>query len=295
MAKKIFEEIKPWDGSSGTGQEARIVVKNNFEKVNEAIEEIEEVINLENYMAKAQLNISSYNQNNYTKLDGSLQPSNFCLSMIKFPIDSRNKYYIGGVFPFDYTLVTNCAFIALYNDNNNLLKTISSTQAYNLAATLGVQQNNLFNYNNTLLTDWLEEEIPAEATQLSVVNGVISQYPLNNLRLHVEEFYETSVKDFAITMKEKQDLYTGLLHVLDMFITESFVPVNVSYTDGIVVSPVNVVWADGATGNIRIVSRDSLNNITQAVANHILNGVTTILTMTITRDSNGNVTNVTIA
>jgi len=79
-----------------------------------------------------------------------------------------------------------------------------------------------------------------------------------------------------------------------MFITESFLPVNVTYTDGLVVSPVNVVWADRATGNIRIVSRDAYGNITQAVANHILDGVTTVLTMTITRDSNGNVTNVTL-
>lgn len=40
MAKKTFEEIKPWDGTSGTGSEARLVVKENFDKVNEAIDEL---------------------------------------------------------------------------------------------------------------------------------------------------------------------------------------------------------------------------------------------------------------
>ncbi len=41
MAQKIFEEIKPWDGTSGTGAEARQVIKENFDKVNEAIGEID--------------------------------------------------------------------------------------------------------------------------------------------------------------------------------------------------------------------------------------------------------------
>lgn len=41
MAKKTFEQIKAWDGTSGTGSDARLVVKNNFDKVNDAIEEIE--------------------------------------------------------------------------------------------------------------------------------------------------------------------------------------------------------------------------------------------------------------
>jgi hypothetical protein len=44
MAKKTFEEIKPWDGTTGTGSEARQVIKNNFNLVNDAIEEIEDII-----------------------------------------------------------------------------------------------------------------------------------------------------------------------------------------------------------------------------------------------------------
>lgn len=41
MAKKVFEEIKAWDGTSGTGEQARNVVKENFDKVNEIVDEID--------------------------------------------------------------------------------------------------------------------------------------------------------------------------------------------------------------------------------------------------------------
>jgi hypothetical protein len=40
MAKKIFGEIKPWDGTSGTGADARALIKANFALVNEAIDEL---------------------------------------------------------------------------------------------------------------------------------------------------------------------------------------------------------------------------------------------------------------
>lgn len=40
MAKKTFGEIQPWDGTSGTGAEAREVVKDNFDLVNEAIDDL---------------------------------------------------------------------------------------------------------------------------------------------------------------------------------------------------------------------------------------------------------------
>ncbi|MEA4976011.1 MAG: hypothetical protein VB046_09775 [Paludibacter sp.] len=40
MAKKTFEEIKPWDGTSGTGSEARLVIKENFDKVNDMIDDL---------------------------------------------------------------------------------------------------------------------------------------------------------------------------------------------------------------------------------------------------------------
>lgn len=255
---------------------------------------VTELTSLHAYNDKQKEDIDLYLSAYYTKLDGTLQSNVNNLSLIKFPINPLNKYYIGGVMGLSINYYTNVAFIALYDSDDNLIKAVSSTDAYALAATLGVQVNGDFSYNNTLLTDWLEGPIPSNAATLSVVNMSESQWPVNNFRMHSEEYISTTLKDYTIQLKAKQELYTGLLHVVDMFITESFVPVNVSYTDGIVVSPVNVVWADGATGNIRIVSRDSLNNITQCVANHILNGVTTILTMTITRDTNGNTTNVTI-
>ena len=257
---------------------------------------VTELTSLHAYNDKQKEDVDLYLSAYYTKLDGTLQSNVNNLSLIKFPINPLNKYYIGGVMglSINYYNYTNVAFIALYDSDDNLIKAVSSTDAYALAATLGVQVNGDFSYNNTLLTDWLEGPIPSNAATLSVVNMSESQWPVNNFRMHSEEYISTTLKDYTIQLKAKQELYTGLLHVVDMFITESFVPVNVSYTNGIVVSPVNVVWADGATGNIRIVSRDSLNNITQCVANHILNGVTTILTMTITRDTNGNTTNVTI-
>jgi len=47
MLTKTFEEIKPWDGTSGTGAEAREVIKQNFAKVNEALTETEQAITTE--------------------------------------------------------------------------------------------------------------------------------------------------------------------------------------------------------------------------------------------------------
>jgi len=40
MAKKSFEDIKPWDGTNGTGAQARAILKANFAKVNDALDEI---------------------------------------------------------------------------------------------------------------------------------------------------------------------------------------------------------------------------------------------------------------
>ena len=44
MAKKTFEDIKPWDGTSDTGAQARQKISRNFGKVNDAIGELEDSI-----------------------------------------------------------------------------------------------------------------------------------------------------------------------------------------------------------------------------------------------------------
>jgi len=40
MAKKSFEEIVPWNGTNDTGEQVRAKIKRNFDKVNDAIDEI---------------------------------------------------------------------------------------------------------------------------------------------------------------------------------------------------------------------------------------------------------------
>jgi hypothetical protein len=46
MFKKIFEFIVAWNGTNDTGSDARQKIKRNFDKVNDALEEIEDEINL---------------------------------------------------------------------------------------------------------------------------------------------------------------------------------------------------------------------------------------------------------
>lgn len=78
MAKKVFEEIKAWDGTSGTGQEARNVVKENFDKVNEIVDEID----------------SSFDDNLRNSIKAWALSESFALSS---PTFDGNGYISGGI------------------------------------------------------------------------------------------------------------------------------------------------------------------------------------------------------
>lgn len=97
------------------------------------------------------------------------------------------------------------------------------------------------------------------------------------------------------TLKQVEDEIVQLAGemVKDMLLSESFMPQSATYTDGLINSPFNVIWADGATGSITV-TRNSDNLATKVVAIHIIGGVAKTITCDITRDSEGNATNSTI-
>ena len=72
-------------------------------------------------------------------------------------------------------------------------------------------------------------------------------------------------------------------------LSESYSVQNVTYADGIVVSPVNVTWPDGNTGTLSI-TRDGDGLVSSIVATHDGDSYT----LTIERNSDGNVINTTI-
>ena len=80
----------------------------------------------------------------------------------------------------------------------------------------------------------------------------------------------------------------------EMLLSESYIPQSPTYTDGVVNSPINVIWADGDTGVLTL-TRNTDGLVTKIVATKIRSGVTTTLTENITRDADGNVTLISIA
>lgn len=79
----------------------------------------------------------------------------------------------------------------------------------------------------------------------------------------------------------------------DMLLSESYIPQSPTYTDGVVNSPINVIWVDGDAGTLTL-TRNSDGLVTKIVATKIHSGVTLTLTENITRDSDGNVTLISI-
>jgi hypothetical protein len=79
----------------------------------------------------------------------------------------------------------------------------------------------------------------------------------------------------------------------ELLLAESYIPQSPTYTDGVVNSPINVIWADGDTGVLTL-TRNTDGLVTKIVATKIRSGVTTTLTENITRDTDGNVTLISI-
>ena len=92
---------------------------------------------------------------------------------------------------------------------------------------------------------------------------------------------------------------TGVGVVLDeqikeMLLSESYMPQNATYTDGIINSPFNIIWANGATGAITV-TRNTDGLVTNISATHIKDSITKTITAVITRNTDGNATNITIS
>ena len=77
--------------------------------------------------------------------------------------------------------------------------------------------------------------------------------------------------------------------ILGWILNESFTVDNATYTDGVIDSPVSVEWPDGVSGTITI-TRDSDGNVSSLVATH----GTDSYTVAVTRNTDGYATKVEI-
>ena len=82
--------------------------------------------------------------------------------------------------------------------------------------------------------------------------------------------------------------------IKEMLLSESYMPQSATYTDGIINSPFNIVWVNGATGVMNI-TRNLDKLVTNISATHIKDMVTKTVTLGITRNVDGNATNITIS
>ena len=81
--------------------------------------------------------------------------------------------------------------------------------------------------------------------------------------------------------------------IKEMLLSESYMPQSATYTDGIINSPFNIIWANGATGAITA-TRNTDGLVTNISATHIKDSITKTITAVITRNTDGNATNITI-
>ena len=82
--------------------------------------------------------------------------------------------------------------------------------------------------------------------------------------------------------------------IKEMLLSESYMPQSATYTDGIINSPFNIIWANGATGAITV-TRNTDGLVTNISATHIKDSITKTITAVITRNTDGNATNITIS
>ena len=80
--------------------------------------------------------------------------------------------------------------------------------------------------------------------------------------------------------------------IKEMLLSESYMPQSATYTDGIINSPFNIIWANGATGAMTV-TRNADGLATNISATHIKDTVTKTVTSVITRNADGNATNIT--
>ena len=114
----------------------------------------------------------------------------------------------------------------------------------------------------------------------------------------VKRKYDNAPLKFAPLMNETAaaDLepFTLQSRLRDYILGESFTISSATYTDGIINSPISVNYPDGATGTLTI-TRNANMAVTKIVATHIKGSVTTSVTINITRNSDNNVTSITLS
>lgn len=80
----------------------------------------------------------------------------------------------------------------------------------------------------------------------------------------------------------------------DMLLSEAYYPTSPTYNDGILDSPVAVKYSDGDSGTLTLTRNTDLF-VTRIIATKVHGGETETITMSITRDADGNATSITFA
>lgn len=144
-------------------------------------------------------------------------------------------------------------------ENNTLINKANDAFFFRVGIAL-VRGNTMLNYGNVLL--------PYEPYKDIVTKRAYGETPL---------YFQANVDEVA--------------RFKEMLLSESYIPQSPTYTDGIINSPINVLWADGGTGRLTLTRTNGL--VTKIVATKIIGEITITTTMNITRDADGNVTNIT--
>lgn len=182
-----------------------------------------------------------------------------------------------------------------WNDSNRAI--ITNCRSWAQYASDGVSVKSVF-YPVTAQagTILIEKNVDAVFFRVSLLNGA-GNHMLNfgPTLLPFEQFKETvSERVYGETPIYFNPITDEVARFKEMLLSESYIPQSPTYTDGVVNSPINVIWADGDTGVLTL-TRNTDGLVTKIVSTKIRSGVTTTLTENITRDSDGNATNITIA
>lgn len=278
-----LEKIKAWDGQSGTGADARGVIDRNFEKVKDELEAVDakfsdvedEIVQLAgetNILSKKIVNTKVGSGNLFDNIRGE---NDTVINESGVLIPAVNWYTSPPIQWGEETqaIINKSRSWAQYDASGNV-----TSNWYN-SSTSSIEQ--------TLIKDSSATYFRT-STMNNVKDAVMVNYgdvplPFGNFYLEITDVGGVPVKTY-LSSDER---------IKEMFLSESFIPQSVTYTDGLIDSPFNIVWADGATGTVTM-TRNSNNLATKIVATHIIGGVTNTLTCTITRDEDGNSTNSTI-
>lgn len=117
---KVFEEIKAWDGTSGTGAEAREVIKQNFVKVNEGLTELDQKTEYNKKFISKQLDLT-WTDGKYITSGGTGNDANYQATLDYLPVTAGQKLQC------NISVSGTGDIVALYDVDKNYVGAVSGT------------------------------------------------------------------------------------------------------------------------------------------------------------------------